>query len=168
MSEHIHISYYPSPVGLLKIKFTINTVRRIDFVDNEYIGSDYCNHYNNKKARQIHNTIYDQFNEYFTGYRTEFNLPINAEGTSFQIEVWQELQKIPYGEAKSYGEIAARINRKGAARAVGAAAHKNPLAIVIPCHRVVGKNGQLVGYAGGIQRKKWLLNHEKKIITQVY
>lgn len=104
-----------------------------------------------------------QLQEYFDGKRETFSLPLNAKGTAFQEKVWQELQKIPYGQCISYGELASRIGNPKAARAVGMANHNNPIGIIIPCHRVIGKNGKLVGYAGGIDKKTFLLDLEKRV-----
>lgn len=102
-----------------------------------------------------------QLNEYFEGKRKEFDLPLNIEGTPFQIKVWQALQKIPYGQTRSYKEIAEAINSPKAYRAVGMANNRNRIMIVIPCHRVIGSNNNLVGYAGGLKMKEMLLSLEK-------
>jgi methylated-DNA-[protein]-cysteine S-methyltransferase len=101
-----------------------------------------------------------QFSEYFAGTRRRFDLGLAPHGTPFQQAVWAELCRIPYGRARSYGELAARLGRPGAARAVGGANNKNPLAIVVPCHRVIGADGKLVGYAGGLEFKRGLLELE--------
>jgi O-6-methylguanine DNA methyltransferase len=101
-----------------------------------------------------------QLREFFAGRRREFDLPVAPEGTEFQRRVWDQLQKIPCGETASYGQIARRIRQPGAARAVGLANNRNPVSIVIPCHRVIGADGSLTGYGGGLPRKKWLLEHE--------
>jgi methylated-DNA-[protein]-cysteine S-methyltransferase len=101
-----------------------------------------------------------QLQEYFAGKRTVFELPLALKGTAFQQKVWQALQEIPFGETRSYGEIAKNIGQPKASRAVGGANNKNPLPIFIPCHRVIGTNGKLVGYAGGLEIKKILLNVE--------
>jgi methylated-DNA-[protein]-cysteine S-methyltransferase len=101
-----------------------------------------------------------QLDEYFTGELTEFDLPIQLRGTDFQQRVWEILKTIPYGITMSYGELAKLINQPNASRAVGLANGKNPVSIVVPCHRVIGTNGKLTGYGGGIERKQWLLNHE--------
>ena len=98
-----------------------------------------------------------QLREYFAGQRRSFQLPLAPQGTPFQQQVWQALAEIPYGETRTYGEIAEAIGRKGASRAVGAANHRNPLPIFIPCHRVIGANGSLTGYAGGLETKRFLL-----------
>ena len=101
-----------------------------------------------------------QLQAYFGGELREFNLRLAAEGSQFQKRVWQALCDIPYGETISYGELARRIGRPGGARAVGLANGRNPIAIVVPCHRVIGAGGSLTGYGGGLERKRWLLAHE--------
>lgn len=101
-----------------------------------------------------------QLDEYFQGKRTTFSLPFKLTGTPFQLAVWKELQNIPYGQTTSYKEIAQKINKPKACRAVGMANNKNPLPIIIPCHRVIGSNGKLIGYAGGLKLKNYLLELE--------
>lgn len=102
-----------------------------------------------------------QLDEYFQGKRTTFSLPFKLTGTPFQLAVWKELQNIPYGQTTSYKEIAQKINKPKAYRAVGMANNKNPLPIIIPCHRVIGSNGKLIGYTGGLKLKNYLLELEK-------
>lgn len=102
----------------------------------------------------------DQLGGYFLGTRREFELPLDLRGTEFHLQVWNELLRIPYGETRTYGQIAAAVGQPRATRAVGLANHDNPCAIVVPCHRVVGAQGRLTGYGGGLPRKKWLLRHE--------
>lgn len=104
---------------------------------------------------------YRQLMEYFDGKRRNFDLPLAAEGTPFQKKVWEALRTIPYGETKSYGEIAAQVGNPKASRAVGGANHKNPIMIIVPCHRVIGANGALVGFGGGLSVKEYLLKLEK-------
>jgi methylated-DNA-[protein]-cysteine S-methyltransferase len=104
----------------------------------------------------------EQLREWFAGARTRFELPLAPRGTEFQRAVWRALSAIPFGELRSYAEIATAIGRPGSARAVGAANARNPLSIVVPCHRVVGTGGGLTGYAGGLERKAWLLSHERR------
>jgi methylated-DNA-[protein]-cysteine S-methyltransferase len=106
-----------------------------------------------------------QLSEYFAGKRTRFELPLDIEGTPFQKSVWKALLQIPYGETRSYGDIAKALGKPAAARAVGMANHNNPIAIVIPCHRVIGQNGSLTGYAGGLHLKEKLLSIERKSPT---
>ena len=105
-----------------------------------------------------------QLEEYFAGSRRVFSLPVTLCGTPFQMRVWEEMGRIPYGQTASYGEIARRIGKIGAARAVGMACNKNPLCILYPCHRVVGARGQLVGYASGTDKKAFLLELEQKTV----
>ena len=103
-----------------------------------------------------------QLDEYFNGQRTEFDVPMNLVGTPFQRTVWAALREIPYGETWSYGQLAERIGRPGAARAVGLATGRNPIGIIVPCHRVVGASGDLTGYGGGLERKQHLLDFERR------
>ena len=104
-----------------------------------------------------------QLAEYFAGTRTVFDLPLAPQGSGFQERVWHQLLAIPYGTTRSYGEIARAIGRPSASRAVGTANGANPIAIIVPCHRVIGQNGSLTGYAGGLPIKRWLLDHEARI-----
>ena len=105
--------------------------------------------------------VYTQVNEYLTGRRKQFDVPLKYQGTQFQQSVWQELQKIPYGETRSYQEIAIGIGNEKAVRAVGQANNKNPIKIIIPCHRVIHKNGDITGFACGLEVKQYLLELEK-------
>ena len=102
-----------------------------------------------------------QLDEYFAGTRTRFDLPLRLHGTPFQVEVWEQLRRIPYGETISYGELARRVGNANASRAVGLANGQNPLPIVVPCHRVIGANGKLTGYGGGLPIKARLLELER-------
>lgn len=103
-----------------------------------------------------------QLSEYFSGHRHNFDLPIKLTGTDFQQQVWRQLEKIDYGTTVNYGQIATAIKNPKAVRAVGMANNKNPIVVVIPCHRVIGASGQLVGYGGGLAVKEWLLQHEQQ------
>ncbi|MFI8848766.1 methylated-DNA--[protein]-cysteine S-methyltransferase [Streptomyces sp. NPDC053499] len=105
--------------------------------------------------------VTEQLGEYFAGERTRFTVPLAPQGTGFQRTVWDALCEIPYGETLSYGQLAERIGKPGAARAVGLANGRNPISIVVPCHRVIGSTGQLTGYGGGIERKRHLLDFER-------
>lgn len=107
-----------------------------------------------------------QLGEYFAGHRRRFDLPLAPSGTTFQREAWQALCTIPYGDTITYGEQARRMGRPTAVRAAGGANARNPLPIVVPCHRVVGRSGTLVGFAGGLDRKAWLLEHERRTLGQ--
>ena len=108
-----------------------------------------------------------QLDEYFAGDREEFDLPLDPVGTDFQQSAWMALRTIPYGTTVSYGEQAARMGDRRKARAVGAANGRNPISIVVPCHRVVASNGALTGFAGGIDTKAWLLDHEQRVTSGV-
>lgn len=112
------------------------------------------------------NRYQKQLDEYFSGERKLFKLPLDQKGTPFQLEVWSALQNIPYGETVTYGDIAKQINKPKAVRAVGTAIGKNPISIVVPCHRVIGKNGKLTGYGNGLPMKKRLLALEGVFIEQ--
>lgn len=103
-----------------------------------------------------------QLQEYFAGKRRKFELPLNPSGTQFQEDVWAALQEIPYGETRTYGQVAATVGNPKGSRAVGLANNRNPIAVIIPCHRVIGANGKLTGYAGGLDSKQHLLDLEKK------
>ena len=109
---------------------------------------------------QLTDRVYSQLEEYFAGTRTTFDFPYRLEGTPFQLQVWHELEKIPYGVTCSYKDIAIAIGNEKAVRAVGGANNKNPMAIVVPCHRVIGTNRKLVGYAAGVEIKQLLLDLE--------
>ena len=102
-----------------------------------------------------------QLEEYFKGKRKIFDIPLDPQGTEFQIKIWNQLRKIPFGKTQTYGEIAKKIGNPHASRAVGAANGKNPISIIVPCHRVIGSNGSLTGFAGGIEAKEILINREK-------
>jgi methylated-DNA-[protein]-cysteine S-methyltransferase len=145
------VSYYKSPIGLIEIVGTTTAVTELNFVDEQRHGS--ASHPTVRHAEQ-------QVAEYFEGSRREFNLRLDMNGTEFQKLVWQRLQTVPYGRTASYQDIAKGIGRPAAVRAVGAANGRNPVAIIVPCHRIIGKNGHLVGYGSGIWRKEWLLKHE--------
>jgi methylated-DNA-[protein]-cysteine S-methyltransferase len=105
-----------------------------------------------------------QLAEYFAGTRTRFELPLSPHGTAFQQKVWMALRDIPFGRTTTYGEIAADLGQPTASRAVGLANGRNPLAVIVPCHRVIGANGSLTGFGGGLPRKRWLLDHERAVL----
>tara|TARA_Y100000817_G_scaffold285292_1_gene252418 strand:- start:7984 stop:8478 length:495 start_codon:yes stop_codon:yes gene_type:complete len=143
-----------STVGVQKIQYFDD---KSDIkLDNETISSS-----SDFSDKNILDSTVNQLNEYFSGNRGEFNLPFDLLGTEFQIKVWLELQSITFGETTTYGAIASGIGRPHASRAVGGALNKNPISIVLPCHRVIGANGLLTGYGGGMERKIWLLEHEQ-------
>jgi len=115
------------------------------------------------RARDLFAEVSSQLEQYFDGDRTEFDLTLALDGTAFQRRVWAALQDIPYGQTLSYGQLADQIGQPSAARAVGLANGKNPIGIIVPCHRVVGADGSLTGYGGGIERKHYLLAHERRV-----
>jgi methylated-DNA-[protein]-cysteine S-methyltransferase len=147
-----YYAYYSSPIGILEITSSEDAILSVVFVDEATRESE-----NNP----ILNKAIGQFEEYFNGKRKEFDLKINLEGTEFQKLVWKELLKIPHGEVISYRELAGRIGNEKASRAVGNANGKNTLSIIVPCHRVIGSNKRLTGYEWGLDRKQWLLEHER-------
>jgi methylated-DNA-[protein]-cysteine S-methyltransferase len=107
-----------------------------------------------------------QLRSYFAGGLTRFDVPLSIEGTEFQRRVWTHLREIPYGETISYGELARRVGNANASRAVGLANGRNPIAVIVPCHRVIGADGSLTGYGGGLDRKTWLLDHESAVLAR--
>ncbi|WKZ68046.1 MAG: methylated-DNA--[protein]-cysteine S-methyltransferase [Melioribacteraceae bacterium] len=141
-----------SPVGYLEIVENNDAIIKINYLEEHVIIKENKLYYLNKTIAQI--------NEYFKGKRKQFDLKLKPEGTDFQKEVWKEVLKIPFGETRSYQEIADNLGDPGAVRAVGNANGHNPIPILIPCHRVIGSDGKLTGYSGGISRKEWLLKHE--------
>ena len=157
MSE-LHYTYYESPIGLLKIGGTEQFIGDLTFVDNQ----DQLT-YGVPGVTEVMHECTEQLIEYFHGSRQKFDVPVNQEGTEFQIRVWKELLEIPYGKTISYMDMAKRLGDPKVIRAAAAANGKNPITIIVPCHRVIGSDRSLVGYSGGMWRKKWLLQHEFKI-----
>lgn len=157
MSE-LHYTYYQSPVGLLKIGGTEQYIAEVSFIDNK----DQVIHGEPGIPDVIHQCT-EELIEFFNGKRRSFNLPVHQEGTAFQQEVWSELLAIPFGKTVSYLDMAKKLGDPKVIRAAATTNGKNRIAIIVPCHRVIGTNRSLVGYAGGLWRKKWLLDHENKI-----
>ena len=153
------VRYLDTPLGSLRITATDRGVSGVSFVDKPAedgspaaAGSpDASGHLRQATA---------QLAEYFAGQRSSFTVPLDLAGTAFQRKVWMALGDIPLGRTVTYGELAASLDNPGAYQAVGAANGRNPVAIIVPCHRVLGSKGKLTGYAGGIERKQWLLRHE--------
>jgi len=145
-------SHLDTPLGWVRIEADDRAITAIGFVD----APD--NHYSDNALTRL---AADQLRTYFNGERTDFDLPLAPKGTDFQKAAWQALRQIPYGETRYYAEQAGLIGKPSAVRAIGAANGANPIAIVVPCHRVIGKNGQLTGYAGGLDKKAWLLAFEQ-------
>ncbi|MBS1949189.1 MAG: methylated-DNA--[protein]-cysteine S-methyltransferase [Bacteroidetes bacterium] len=152
-------TYYQSPLGLLKIAGTENFITEILFIDN--IEKPHIDH--KKKIPPIIINCIEQLIQYFQSQRKSFDFPMNQTGTAFQKKVWNELLSIPFGKTISYQELSRRLGDTRAIRAAAAANGKNNIVIVVPCHRVIGSKNDLVGYSGGVWRKKWLLDHEAKI-----
>jgi methylated-DNA-[protein]-cysteine S-methyltransferase len=152
MTVPTYKTYYKSPLGPIEIVGGSDSIMKVNFVEDMLAGDTELTFCVMECVKQI--------DEYFKGERKEFFLNLQPRGTDFQKSVWRRLEKIPYGETVSYSEISADIGRPGAYRAVGSANGKNPIALVIPCHRVVGSDGSLTGYGGGLWRKEWLLKHE--------
>ncbi|WP_281798178.1 methylated-DNA--[protein]-cysteine S-methyltransferase [Slackia piriformis] len=143
---------YPMPLGRLTIAAHEKGIVSIHFGDTELDTPRKPSALTNKAATQIQ--------EYFAGKRREFDLPLDPKGTDFQLTVWKALQTVPYGETRTYAQIAEAIGKPHAYRAVGMANNKNPIPILIPCHRVIGANNALVGYAAGVKIKRYLLGLE--------
>jgi methylated-DNA-[protein]-cysteine S-methyltransferase len=161
-------AYYQSPVGILEIRSNEGVITHLLFV-NSWKGSALVESELNFAEPQsaVIKACMQQLDEYFAGTRTEFSLDLSQSGTEFQQSVWKELCNIPYGRTISYLELSKRMGNVKAIRAVGTANGNNSISIIIPCHRVIGANGSLVGYGGDLWRKKWLLDHEGKFANGV-
>lgn len=151
--------YLDSPVGRLLLAGDGTGLHRIAFPSGKRAGQP-PRHW--RRDDTVLSEAMEQLRAYFTGALTRFDLPLRFSGTAFQNTVWSALRDIPYGETVSYGELARRIGRPTASRAVGAANGANPLPIVVPCHRVVGADGSLTGFGGGVETKRFLLRHERR------
>lgn len=151
-------AYIQSPLGITKIQGDENGLSAISVLNDEEELTSII-------PELLEDAVY-QLNEYFEGKRETFNLELNPHGTDFQKKVWDGLLKIPYGKRISYLELSKTLGDVKAIRAVAAANGKNPLWIVVPCHRVIGSDGSLTGYASGLHRKKWLLDHENPVKQQ--
>lgn len=156
--EKTQITYYKTPIGTAKIVGNSTGIITISVSDET-----------TEASAKIPNCLQDcikQLDEYFTGKRTDFDLKLNPQGTEFQQKVWKELQNVSFGKTRTYLEQSKAIGNVKAIRAVASANGKNPIWIVIPCHRIIGSDGSLTGYAGGLWRKKWLLEHENPSTQQ--
>ena len=156
--QNVAIAYYQSPVGLLKIGCDEKRLYSLLFVDDVTDAP---------VENTITKSVCSQLDEYFSGGRQTFDFPFEQQGTPFQNKVWELLYHIPYGKTISYMQLAKQYGDVKAIRAVASANGKNNLAIVVPCHRVIGSNATLTGYAGGLWRKRWLLDHEAKYYSGV-
>jgi AraC family transcriptional regulator of adaptative response/methylated-DNA-[protein]-cysteine methyltransferase len=164
-----YADWISSPLGPLLAVADDNGITMLDFVDKSGFDSAAL-----RMRRKLGNcaivagehrhltTLKAELSEYFAGARHEFTVPLSPQGTDFEKRVWKYLCTIPFGETRTYGQQARAIGNPEASRAVGAANGRNDISILIPCHRVIGASGSLVGYGGGVERKKWLLNHERK------
>ena len=146
---------FSSPIGPIEITGKNDFLTGLNF--NEEAGES-----GKEAATSIFSACERQLREYFSGTRFDFDLPLTFDGTPFQNEVWTALRTVPFGRTISYGDLARMIGRPAAVRAVGAANGANPISIIIPCHRIIGNDGRLTGYGGGLWRKDWLLGHERK------
>lgn len=145
-------AYLKSPIGTIEVKSSDKGITSLYFIDDAEINDN----------RDVTNDSIIQLEQYFEGKRESFDLDLDLHGTSFQKSVWSELLKIPFGKTETYLHIAKKLGNAKKLRAVGSANGKNPVSIIVPCHRVIGAGGKLVGYGGGLWRKKWLLEHEQK------
>ena len=150
----INLTYYQSPIGVVEIVGSREHIVAVNFVDRARAGDD-------DLPACIQECV-NQIDEYFKGNLKKFSLELQMQGTDFQKTVWRQLTKVSYGQTASYGEIAAAIGKPSASRAVGRANGRNPIAIIVPCHRIIGTDGSLTGYGGGLWRKAWLLRHERE------
>ena len=150
-------SYYISPIGLLSIVVTASAVQQVTFCDEENTPPPVTSA---TAAPALMQLCIDQLDSYFCGKSKHFELPLLQPGTAFQQRVWNELLKIPYGSTISYLELSRRLGNEKVIRAAASTNGKNRIAVIVPCHRVIGSNQQLVGYAGGLPKKRWLLEHE--------
>ncbi len=164
MPESMYYSLLPSPIGELLL---VSDGSSLTTMHMPAPGRKLHIHPDWQRDDSCLRTVREQLTEYFAGERTTFDLPLAPEGTSFQRRVWAELCRIPYGTTISYAELARRVGQPGAARAVGAANGRNPIGIIVPCHRVIGADGTLTGFGAGINRKRWLLKHEAKVLSTV-
>ena len=158
-SSEADVFHYQSELGLLEIISSGHSLLSVTFTDDNNQISERLS-----ELSPFQNEIHTQFDEYFQGKRLTFDVSIKLNGTLFEKQVWDYLLEIPYGQTKSYGDIATFLGDMKKVRAVGRAVGQNPLAIIVPCHRVLGSNGKLTGYAGGLWRKEWLLKHEGSLL----
>jgi methylated-DNA-[protein]-cysteine S-methyltransferase len=152
-------TYYASPIGNIRITCNESCITELHFLHQEEAGGQD----NLRDAPPVLQQSLDQLIEYFQGQRKTFDLPVYQQGTDFQQRVWNELLNIPFGKTISYLTLAKRLGDPKAIRAAAATNGKNNIAIIVPCHRVIGSNNDLIGYASGIWRKRWLLEMETKI-----
>ncbi len=159
MADSTCFSHFDSPVGRITIEGNERAVSGLHMTPHRHWrGLDPCWQQSDATFTEVRR----QLAEYFAGQRQEFNVPLDLVGTPFQRRVWQELVRIPFGATISYAELAQRIGQPTAVRAVGSANGRNPVSIIVPCHRVIGADGRLTGYGGGLDKKQWLLDWERR------
>ena len=168
-------SRFPSPVGELILTASETALTGVFFPTSRHVpprhevergsgGEVLAENTGHSSENEVLARTREQLSEYFAGTRTSFDLPLDPRGTPFELSVWKELRAIPYGATRSYSDIARRLGDPRSTRAVGAANGKNPIPIIVPCHRVIGAHGELTGFGGGIDRKRWLLEHEGALL----
>jgi methylated-DNA-[protein]-cysteine S-methyltransferase len=150
----MYLATFTSPIGIVEIRATDTGISSLSIMDK---GDETPT--KGKTPKHLKECI-KQLGQYFRKERKDFDLPLDPEGTEFQKQVWQQLQEIPFGKTCTYLDLSKKLNNEKAIRAVGSANGRNPIWLIIPCHRVIGANGKLIGYAGGLWRKEWLLNFE--------
>ena len=155
---------YEAPFGVLTVVGSDRGIRYVMFANDAHPKPLEQLQISDTDIHDSVNVAITQLEEYFDGSRRSFDLPLDLRGTEFQVEAWNALAEIPYGRTASYGQQAASIGRPKAVRAIGGANGRNPVAIVLPCHRIVGADGSLTGFGGGIEVKKWLLDHEQAML----
>ena len=155
MQQFEHI--YSSPIGRIKIVSDLDCIQALTFIEDSY-----SNEQGIESPAIIHQCI-DELVDYFNGRSTQFTVPIHQSGTDFQQKVWKELYEVPYAKTLSYADLAKKLGDPKVIRAAASANGKNKIAIIVPCHRIIGSDSNLTGYAWGLSRKKWLLQHEFRI-----
>ena len=153
----------PSPLGELVLTASETALTGVYFPTSHHVPP--LHEVERGSGGEVLQRARQQLTEYFARTRTTFDLPLDPSGTPFELRVWEELRAIPFGATRSYGEIARRLGDVRLTRAVGAANGKNPIPIIVPCHRVVGAKGELTGFGGGLDRKRWLLEHEGALLA---
>ena len=174
MLRAVRIAYHmmASPVGLLFLARTERGLRYLEYMDRKSLKRLIASHADTSPDATWEPSllelkeVVDGLDAYFNGMLHQFEVPLDPVGSDFQRKVWHSLSEIPFGQTRTYGQIAKAIRQPKATRAVGLANNQNPIAIIVPCHRVIGANGSLTGYGGGLHRKRWLLDHEARFAGQ--
>ncbi|MBE9075970.1 methylated-DNA--[protein]-cysteine S-methyltransferase [Romeria aff. gracilis LEGE 07310] len=158
----IYFTLYESPIQTLRLVSDGQSLTGLYMMSEKHHSVPQTDWIEDESAAPF-SEVKQQLTAYFAGGLTQFDLPLRMQGTPFQRRVWDALNTIPYGTTATYGELAQSIGQPNASRAVGLANGRNPVSIIVPCHRIIGANGNLTGYGGGIERKRWLLDHERCI-----